>query len=741
MTTINTVTQPMADGGWTGGTPGIIPNGALATAAYNFQQLLGPNVSVTHSDTTGEYPTHHGFPHATQGLPLLLQGRADVISSDILAWQSTFSDPIRVIFGTRITDVPMTIIEERELISAPAIIAPERTMAKTVSIKYRSFNVRMKRLAIDAMFNTNAFLEMASAIKEVDFKLKGITQAMEVTILHLAYSAALQHGVKLDEALKQASAVNQHLSNEQRIRRADRKYAQTICGALHDPFGVKNLMLSVASSNVYTPSGDSRSQYQVALLPNLLGATEYTKPEKLNFYISGLSATDIQEPYECETTAYTSADWGNLKVLTYTAGPGLSRQSDRLMHELGRVISFGTFYIEKRAGIAPTTSNAEDHNDCMPCIVTDFVDHDWFRLPRASVRGTFNADGSVFTPAQWTPASVVAHNVVIDANAARVAATTAAVFGDAAERRAQEAADLVVANRDLAANPLVPSTASYTDQRVTQLNQTAAALYTDDGVELTGKFVWWARPKMDVYAESGLLCTNAGSETAEILITKPSSKIASSEVVDEARVMVRTLAGAIVKKPQNLLVLRDIRFCGIAGGAGVRWKTYGHYNHKDTDLLLFITTHAPSDPALWKEPSFIAQCEDYIVYSAATKIYRKTAMNRKDAFTEPIILYRGTTRLTSGNIRSMNNGHLRKNDHPNNGACVYWPARAASSALIPAAHPPPPQSASLRAISRTPILGRSSARRSERRRDHEAGERQDPAPQVEDDGPAGAAAR
>ena len=393
----NTVTQPIINHTRISGMPGTIYGSqGVDPNAQNFRGLHDPTTQMQHSNTTGEYRVNAGFPHITQGLPLLLQGRAKVLSSDVMMW-TTESDPIRVIFGTEYTDVPYYILHERELIQAPALVTPERVLAKTPSIQYRSFTVRMRRIALDCTINTNAAMEPEALAREIEFKMSGNKNSIQAAIHHCAYEAVLKHGVDLAQALKESSHVYPHLSDVQRIGRADADYARNICGALHMPHGVTNLLMNVRKSSVYTPSGDTRKAPEVAILPNLLGAIEKTKPEKMTYSISGIAFDDMHENMELEKTGYTNADWGNVTVLPYVPPPTSAHKID----ELTDVFSIGMFYIEKEGGASLNCTSATDNESNMPCIITDFQEHAWTKLPRASLAYCADAATTLKAPTKF----------------------------------------------------------------------------------------------------------------------------------------------------------------------------------------------------------------------------------------------------------------------------------------------------------------------------------------------------
>lgn len=617
----NTVTQPIINQTRISGLPGTIyGSNGVDPNAQNFRGLYDPTTQMQHSNTTGEYRVNAGFPHVTQGLPFLLQGRAKVLSSDVMMW-TTESDPIRVIFGTEYTDVPYYILHERELIQAPALVTPERVLAKTPSIEYRSFHVRMRRIALDCTINTNGAMEPEALAREIEFKMSGNKNSIQAAILHCAYEAVLKHGVDLAQALKESSHVYPHLSDVQRIRRADADYARNICGALHMPHGVTNLLMNLRKSSVYTPSGDSRQPMEVAILPNLLGAVEKTKPEKMTYSISGIAFDDMHETMELEKTGYTNADWGNISVLPYVPPPTSSHKID----ELTDVFSIGQYYIEKEGGASLNLTSAQDNEHNMPCIITDFQEHAWTKLPRASL--AYCTDGTNL-----------------------VSPTTAhtELFG-------------VPAATDI----------RYSDTIVhpEKFNKSVLSIFPEDkntpedkkkAEELANYYVWWSRPCMTIVGQSGIFCAEPGSKTACILIAKPSTKVVEAGAVDEARIMTRLMIGSIVKQPQKIIIMKNIKFAGIVSGAGRRTLTKGKYDKSLHDLVLFITKSHPGSAELWDEQLFIDQCNDYSIYTAHTKKDKKTR------YTEPVILYSGTVRSNDHRIRYENNGHLKRTDHPNN---------------------------------------------------------------------------
>lgn len=596
--------------------PGTIFGNGLDRLTHNFKSLLGHDVKVQTDINDGEYDVHSSLPFSSGGIHVKVNGRCRQIQADVLMWMARQEDPIRFILDTKFTNSLKTTISSREIVPSMAIIVPERALAPTSTIKYKSHTVHMVRIGYDAFVNTEMFLDMLSAIDEMEIKVMSIKQAMQAAVLHIAYRAVMKHGRSLIDTLTVASRINMHLSEADRIRRADYVYATTQAGAIHHPHGLINLMDSLRQSSVYTPNTGGKPQRPpVIILPVHMGLTKHMQPVNMTYNITGLPVSQIlaeATPLGVDSVGYTSAELGGAQVLTYTPPPAGST-GITLPDELSEIMRIAIYYVEKKAGVVPVHDYTKFNDDCSPVVLTDFKRRGWLKLPYASAR----KDAADTVP------------------------------------------DFVGTSSTLAANavPNVVCVTTVTDSLKKAMLQ-----------PIKDKWVWWLRVSLDLYAQSGIVCWEPGAATGEILFAFPSVRAAEDAPVAMARLMARTFTGCCITNPQNLTILRGVRFAGILNGAGTKFNTSEKYNIRKHDLLLFITAKAPDDPEIWDQDDFKEQCADYHVHTNFLN-YKKNAnpATTRVPVNAPFIWYEGTTRKVDKNeIRTWNKGHLRKIDHPAN---------------------------------------------------------------------------
>merc|ERR1712086_418168 len=78
----------------------------------------------------------------------------------------------------------------------------------------------------------------------------------------------------------------------------------------------------------------------------------------------------------------------------------------------------------------------------------------------------------------------------------------------------------------------------------------------------------WVRPKMDAIMSSAILAA-PGSETGELLIGYPFTSVSTSST-EIVRIQLRVYLGAVLKRPENVLLLRNVYFEGLGNGSGMQ---------------------------------------------------------------------------------------------------------------------------------------------------------------------------
>lgn len=180
-------------------------------------------------------------------------------------------------------------------------------------------------------------------------------------------------------------------------------------------------------------------------------------------------------------------------------------------------------------------------------------------------------------------------------------------------------------------------------------------------------YVWGLRVQMSIMMDSAILITDPGPETGELCVQWPTTFIGQSPGTESARGKFRCYMEAYLKKPENVLLLNNIRCSGIVSGGGCRVNVSGtKYNEQEHDILVFSTKTEPGSKDLFDDPDFIAQLEHYGLDDEFL------GKNSEGMRTLPTRFYQGTTRHVQFNqIRTRNNGHLGILDHPGNGMFIY----------------------------------------------------------------------
>merc|ERR1712086_107575 len=91
----------------------------------------------------------------------------------------------------------------------------------------------------------------------------------------------------------------------------------------------------------------------------------------------------------------------------------------------------------------------------------------------------------------------------------------------------------------------------------------------------------WVRPKMDAIMSSAILAA-PGSETGELLIGYPFTSVSTSST-EIVKIQLRVYLGAVMKRPENVILLRNIFFEGLREGSGNKMFDPSKHNVGDGD--------------------------------------------------------------------------------------------------------------------------------------------------------------
>lgn len=162
-------------------------------------------------------------------------------------------------------------------IGGDATVIPERGSGKTIARKEEQRKIITVRLGNDFAMNLNLFLLPSKAKEELDNYVNYQRLNLQRTIVRMAWEAIFREGVRIEAALaKTDTLMSLKTSDLSKLLYLDRMYAQGVALAIpKHRFGLSNLLSTIARLNVYTPSGPSRSGYELMVVP--LGFNEFDK--------------------------------------------------------------------------------------------------------------------------------------------------------------------------------------------------------------------------------------------------------------------------------------------------------------------------------------------------------------------------------------------------------------------------------------------------------------------------------
>lgn len=494
-----------------------------------------------------------------------------------------------------------------------ALVVPERAPARTISVAFDQREERLTRHAIALEQSIYLYLREADAREDLEMKLEGIRLQLEQALVSIGYDKAFSQGINIVPALQRGQALNAMRNATERALEADRMFVEMFCGVISkSEFPFKNLAASIARASLYTPTGKTREQPAVMLVPpGMIDLPRFTKKSEMYYDITGVKTTDGSNKVSLKMPNALEYPDANIRVLVHTP-PAAYRTGGAAYpqvenNEMEGVIAHAAYYVEsypKNLTLAEFAAqyNGEGSMNCADVVITDFEHKEWKTLPRirdAQDDGVLGGNQAVFTLKDGT--------AIKDQ-------TTA-------------------------------------DKRC---------------------YRWYLRAQMATTNNSALLCTRPGSETGELLYAYPAAHVSTSQHTGSLILTLTTYYGCAIRHPERLLVLNGIQFNGIVGGHTSAITPVGETYNEDKHSLLMFTTETPpwETVDLWQDEGFKAQAKAYELYP--DEFFGGT-MDEKIQRTNdvPVMFYRGTTRLDGGlKARRSNNGHLGVLDHPRNVGCI-----------------------------------------------------------------------
>ena len=667
----------------------------------NVQAVLGSsNVTTV---TSRNLDLLQGHPHSTTGIPYAIQGTASVINVDVSEYLATFQDPLKAILQTTIHQEAKVIVTRKYVVGGRSLITPEHAPARTVSIQEDAREVMMTRYGGDIEMNLNLFLRPDDAREELAMKIGAQRRELERTLIEHGYSALMEEGTNIVDALIRSNPSYSSAggtSEQTVIDAAERINITTVFGSMSKhPFPIANLLAAAKYASAYTTSNEKGS---VLILPHgTPDILRYTRKENMVFDIAGpdLLARNNGKPISMELENTYVDPNTSVKILIQRTMPTFDSgvaNPDVGMGGLTDTSTFGMFYnvatddkivdFESRTWRpAPTYAKGDEVKKMTFANIVDYMVHNI----------TSKSDDNY-----TTYRAILAGEVQVPVNAVSANAVLSALkklFGESNLANNAEATlfNLEVASGDKVMFNVTPDPAfaaamatlyaipgfwttvaepSDKDDAVQdffkQLSNTSptniAALLT--GLQYASPTTCTlARPKMTAVMSSAILAA-PGSDTGELMIGYPFTSVSTSST-EIVKIQLRVYMGAVLKKPENVIIMRDVFFEGLESGH--RFDDLQFVPMEATDYargFVDIAEITKNNYTKYDIGSWVQTC--ILQQNALAPVFKDNTFDAKtmsDHLVEegiPTRLYHGAVNTAAGATKQQNNGHLGILDDP-----------------------------------------------------------------------------
>tara|TARA_Y100001938_G_C8098554_1_gene439890 strand:+ start:3660 stop:6299 length:2640 start_codon:yes stop_codon:yes gene_type:complete len=257
------------------------------------KSLVGSGVIQEKTAQSVEFWQGNSMPDT--GLAFNISGRATVIEANVGEALAGFDDPIKAVFNTQVCKDKSVIVKRKYVVGGKAVLTPERSAARSVSVKEDAVKVELSRYGGDVSMNTNLFLAAELAKEELDMKVNAQKRELERRLVELGYAELMSRALRLPTAFVRStirgSALNQKMRNRIQERRAKAVYANACFGAFGKyEFPLSNLLAAAKTATAYT---GTTGPGDVMIVPH--GSPEmlkHTKQSSIEYKINGLKTTD-----------------------------------------------------------------------------------------------------------------------------------------------------------------------------------------------------------------------------------------------------------------------------------------------------------------------------------------------------------------------------------------------------------------------------------------------------------------
>jgi len=282
--------------------------------------LFGGSARVTRQMGITDLDLKETASHTTTGIPYAIHGSATLVQQQVAHALASYQDPIKAILGTAVHKDREIVIRRKYVVGGKAMITPERAPARTVAIKEDERRVVLARYGGDLEMNLNLFLRPDEAAEEFNMKLNAQKGMLEQQLCTLGYDKLMKEGTLLHAAMSRASPVTTHLTEFQRVARAEKMYVHTLFGTMNkNMYPLESLMAAAKAANLYTPGAPHG--YTRCIVPNgMFEMHKYTKPENLVYNLNGIKSSD-RKPIKLSLEGGHKDPRTNMTILVHAGRP------------------------------------------------------------------------------------------------------------------------------------------------------------------------------------------------------------------------------------------------------------------------------------------------------------------------------------------------------------------------------------------------------------------------------------
>ena len=468
-------------------------------------------------DKYGQIPSaRYTAGHSTSSLARVkaedIERSTKIVSVDAASHLAGYEDPIKLILPPVLQEANVVYVKRKFAVGNVATEVPERAPAPVVSVQEETRRVALRRYGGDIDFNVNSCAVPDLFQREMDLKVGAQHAALADRLVALGYETLIAEGTDFTSALMRS---NHGLDSDVRAR-ARRFYFEQVFGCLStNPYPIHNLLAAAKRCTAYDISKSLKS---VLILPH--GVPEmmsYTRAENMRYEVNGIAGPQgkpitmkVDSGYNIPAT--TAKVFVHIPPAMHLHGSAAPVAGTNSLEEIVKV--YHTYNSTASSMYFPWTqtdyATYGSGNKSKLTYYVDAVSRQHRKLGDSRAGLLYNFDSNTKTLAVHPGRAQLAYRKeFMNTDTFRTACTA---IGDNQFTLPRQNVNKIVA---------------------TELNTMHAILATP------------------------------GEETGNLLMQYPRSTVSADASTESGRMQLRVYMGAVLKRPENVLVMRNVAFNGI----------------------------------------------------------------------------------------------------------------------------------------------------------------------------------